>query len=95
MAARRPVERAQNGGGRAAAHHEDAYWWLLVDAGTQPLDPAVEPASAQFIEILRKVAIDRSGTAKFNLAGMGSRGSMVSTDREWLHRVGNRQFGLG
>jgi aryl-alcohol dehydrogenase-like predicted oxidoreductase len=39
----------------------------------KPLDPAVEPAPAQLKEILGKVAVDRSGGAKFNLAGMAQR----------------------
>src|SRR6266446_4765380 len=58
---------------RAAAHDEDAHRRLLVDTVGESLDPAVEPAPAQLKEILGKVAVDRSGGAKFNLAGMAQR----------------------
>src|SRR6266446_9758797 len=40
---------------RAAAHDEDAHRRLLVDTVGDSLEPAVEPAPAQFKEILREV----------------------------------------
>jgi len=71
---------------RAAAHDEDAHRRLLVDTVGEPLEPAVEPAPAQFKEIYRKVAVDWSTGAKFHLAGMAQRAvAMGPRPKDQLH----------
>src|SRR5205085_2290579 len=57
----------------AAAHHKDPHRRLAVDAVIEPFDPAVEPATPQFEEILAEIAVNRRGRTEINLAGITKR----------------------
>src|SRR5262249_20773912 len=73
---------------RAATHDKDAHRWLLVDAVGETLDPAVEPAPAQFEEILREVPVDCSGGADLDLTGMARRAvAMRPRPEDQLHQA--------
>src|SRR5438270_717703 len=59
---------------RPAAHHEEADRRLAVDAVVEPVDPAVEPATAQGEEIFGEIAVSRS---RANQAAMSCAASVA------------------
>jgi hypothetical protein len=58
---------------RSAAHHEDPHSRLRLGAVGDTLEPAVEPAPAQYEEILGEIAVDWSRRPEIDISGVGQR----------------------
>src|SRR5439155_9860565 len=57
----------------AAPHDENPHRRFAVDTVVEPLDPAIEPATSQFEEILGEILIDRRGRSEINLTRVTQR----------------------